>query len=304
MEQKRVLWIIAAVGVFLLVVLGAALILYSPTARANQTIASYQSGKNNDSGWISLAPAEEKPNTATYHSVQENSFTSDESKVQEAVAIASEEEKKTPSEGTITHVGELTVYADKVTFNGKEASTETPQTVINNTTTIDLNATIPDPKERVALRPSVPVKTAEKKVSPANAAEVKNTNTAKQTVVKQTSVKSNNVQTNTNVKVNAPKNTTVAVKTAPKANELTQYWVQVISLTSKKNADQAREVLGENKIPADVFTYTDSKNQLFYRVRVGPYTTKTEAEYWQTRIAKIDNFKNSQSYVASTKVTQ
>ena len=308
MEQKRTLWIIAAVGVFLLVVLGAALILYSPTARANQTIASYQSGKNADSGWISLAQPEAKTNIQpSYQNVPENSFVNNQEKSQEVKTPAvSEEAKPVAAESTITHVGELTVYADKVTFNGKEASIETPQTVINNTTTIDLNATLAEPKDKVFVKAPVPVKAPEHKVEAkkqTQEAAVKPAET-KQTVVKQTSSKAGNTTVNTSVKTTSPKNASVEVKTTQKVNELTQYWVQVVSLTSRKNADQAREVLGENKIPADVFTYTDSKNQLFYRVRVGPYTTKTEAEYWQTRIAKIDSFKNSQSYVASTKVTQ
>ena len=42
MEQKRILWIIAAVGVFFLVVIGAALILYSPTQATDPAIASLQ----------------------------------------------------------------------------------------------------------------------------------------------------------------------------------------------------------------------------------------------------------------------
>ncbi|MCI7546154.1 MAG: SPOR domain-containing protein [Treponema porcinum] len=108
-------------------------------------------------------------------------------------------------------------------------------------------------------------------------------------------------------KVPAPKKQTVQ-KTAEKPAaakqaEQTQYWVQVTALTSRKSADTAREVLDENKITADVFTYTDAKGQLFYRVRVGPYTTKSEAEYWQAKIARIDTFKNTSSYVASTKTT-
>ena len=39
MEQKRILWITAAVGIFLLVVLGGALIIYSPQTRAPKSIA-------------------------------------------------------------------------------------------------------------------------------------------------------------------------------------------------------------------------------------------------------------------------
>ena len=44
-------------------------------------------------------------------------------------------------------------------------------------------------------------------------------------------------------------------KTVSETRKSTQYWIQVASLTSRKNADSARAVLGENKITADVFTY-------------------------------------------------
>ena len=40
MEQKKTLWIIAAVSVFLLVVFGAAMILYNPSAISKATVAS------------------------------------------------------------------------------------------------------------------------------------------------------------------------------------------------------------------------------------------------------------------------
>ena len=54
------------------------------------------------------------------------------------------------------------------------------------------------------------------------------------------------------------------------------------------------------KIPADIFTFEDNKNKLFYRVRIGPYTTKSEAEYWRTRIIQIDEFSKAESFVTST----
>ena len=50
MEQKKTLWIVAAAGIFLLVVVGAALILYSPSV--HQTSVQ-QSSFDPTSGWIS-----------------------------------------------------------------------------------------------------------------------------------------------------------------------------------------------------------------------------------------------------------
>jgi cell division protein FtsN len=54
------------------------------------------------------------------------------------------------------------------------------------------------------------------------------------------------------------------------------------SYTSKKSADSARAALESSRIPGEVFTYTANANtpseKIYYRVRVGPYATKIEAE--------------------------
>ena len=76
--------------------------------------------------------------------------------------------------------------------------------------------------------------------------------------------------------------------------------MQVASYSTKKNADDARATLESNKIPSEVFTYTDAKGKVFYRVRIGSYTTSSEAEYWKTQVAKIDQFANAQSYVVNS----
>ena len=49
MDQKRILWIVAASGVFLLVVVGVALFLSAPQVQAQQTLASLQGTGNT---WI------------------------------------------------------------------------------------------------------------------------------------------------------------------------------------------------------------------------------------------------------------
>ena len=92
-------------------------------------------------------------------------------------------------------------------------------------------------------------------------------------------------------------NTAKTVSTTQE-NLVTQYWVQVASYSNKKGAESARSVLDSNKIPADVFTY---KENMFFRVRVGPYTTKSEAEYWRSKINNINEFAKAESYVTSTK---
>ena len=306
MEQKRTLWIMAAVGVFLLVVLGAALILYSPTARSSQTIATVSpSNKQTSNGWVSLAPAE-------------NETTIPQTKMP-ATEVLSEETNEVPqqnvinSEEKITRVAELTVYADKATIISnnpnemnnvvaavpssvpeQKTAEQTHHTVINNTTTIDINPVISEK----------PVVTPKNELTK-NTIETTSKKVAEKPVVKQVAKKEVSKPVSKQKKVTSTKATTSTTTTAkvtktPAKPKVVQYWVQVTSLKSKKSAENAREVLDENKITADIFTYKDKKDQLFYRVRVGPYTTKSEAEYWQSKIAKIDTFASSSSYITST----
>jgi cell division protein FtsN len=304
MEQKRTLWIMAAVGVFLLVVLGAALILYSPTARSSQTIATVSpSNKQTSNGWVSLAPAE-------------NETTIPQTKMP-ATEVLSEQNNEVPqqnvinSEEKITRVAELTVYADKATIISnnpnemnnvvaavpnsvpeQETAEQTHHTVINNTTTIDINPVISEK----------PVVTPKNELTK-NTIETTSKKVAEKPVVKQVAKKEVSKPVSKPKKVTSTKtttSTTAKVTKTPAKPKVVQYWVQVTSLKSKKSAENAREVLDENKITADIFTYKDKKDQLFYRVRVGPYTTKSEAEYWQSKIAKIDTFASSSSYITST----
>ena len=306
MEQKRTLWIMAAVGVFLLVVLGAALILYSPTARSSQTIATVSpSNKQTSNGWVSLAPAE-------------NETTIPQTKMP-ATEVLSEQNNEVPqqnvinSEEKITRVAELTVYADKATIISnnpnemnnvvaavpssvpeQKTAEQTHHTVINNTTTIDINPVI---SEKPVVTPKNELT---KNVIAKNSNKVTEKPVVKQVAKKEVSKPVSKPKKVTSTKATTSTTTTAKVTKTPAKPKVVQYWVQVTSLKSKKSAENAREVLDENKITADIFTYKDKKDQLFYRVRVGPYTTKSEAEYWQSKIAKIDTFASSSSYITST----
>ena len=306
MEQKRTLWIMAAVGVFLLVVLGAALILYSPTARSSQTIATVSpSNKQTSNGWVSLAPAE-------------NETTIPQTKMP-ATEVLSEQTNEVPqqnvinSEEKITRVAELTVYADKATIISnnpnemnnvvaaapssvpeQETAEQTHHTVINNTTTIDINPVI---SEKPVVTPKNELT---KNVIAKNSNKVTEKPVVKQVAKKEVSKPVSKPKKVTSTKATTSTTATAKVTKTPAKPKVVQYWVQVTSLKSKKSAENAREVLDENKITADIFTYKDKKDQLFYRVRVGPYTTKSEAEYWQSKIAKIDTFASSSSYITST----
>ena len=259
MEQKKTLWIIAAVGAFLLVVIGAAAILYSPA-------------KNPTPAYASVSPVA-KTNTAPVNygwapSPANEGITAPQTVANDVVVVT--------ENATVYEVAKANTSATTIDLNSLKqeiASEPQPQN-------INITVNIPEPKQETVKVPDFPVNPPK----PQPAFESKKVNKA--VSVKETPASAK------------PK---TAAAPAPKSEpKKTQFWVQVAAYSNKKGAEGAREVLDSNKIPADIFTFKDNKDKLFYRVRVGPYTTKSEAEYWRTRIIKIDEFSKAESYVMST----
>ena len=285
MEQKRTLWIVAAVGVFLLVVLGAALILYTPQSKqatiANSRVTNSSTASN---GWISLAP-----------SAPLQTSTNPDEKADEESSVLSDKEIPNPAK-TELRAEEVNIYAEN-------ANVYSEKTELNK---LGENATV---KAETSEKPTTivltePEKTAEAKASKPEVSKPRSNVAVKNSVSEKQKAPAKPEHKNTAKAAKTEQNKSVSAKPSVKEPEIVQYWVQVTALTSRKSADEARNKLGENQITADVFTYTDNKKQLFYRVRVGPYTTKSEAEYWRTKISKIDSFQNSSSYITSTTVSK
>lgn len=285
MEQKRTLWIVAAVGVFLLVVLGAALILYTPQSKqatiANSRVTNNSTASN---GWISLAP-----------SAPLQTSTNTDEKADEESSVLSDKEIPNPAK-TELRAEEVNIYAEN-------ANVYSEKTELNK---LGENATV---KAETSEKPTTivltePEKTAEAKSSKPEVSKPRSNVAVKNSVSEKQKAPAKPEHKNTAKTAKTEQNKSVSAKPSVKEPEIVQYWVQVTALTSRKSADEARNKLGENQITADVFTYTDNKKQLFYRVRVGPYTTKSEAEYWRTKISKIDSFQNSSSYITSTSVSK
>lgn len=343
MEQKKILWIIAAAGVFLLVVLGAALVLYTPKTNA-VTIANNGS---KGSEWISLAPdtqnniAANSYNSNGTQNTQGDNFDGlpvDNSPINTQGEVASTNETQAAQTNvpqSPSNAQNATIYVDNATIYGNVAqSPDTPidtqggaraDSVATINITTDSSPVPPvasvsyedyseyDPKRPETARSPQQQTSPVKKVTPAPVApkpakapapakkQVAKTSPAKPTAPTKPAVSAKSASSSAKATVNVnvkktPAPSPAATKVVPSSN----YWVQVTALTSKKSADNARNVLVDNKIMADIFTYTDKAGKLFYRVRVGPYTTKSEAEYWKEKITAIDTFRNVSSYVVAS----
>lgn len=279
MEQKRTLWILIAAGVFLCVVIGAAFLFFGNSQKNN---SSAMSMKGSESMWV---VPEDKPLTNSSYG-----YTDDQPVAAQETALASTPSSlmagnSTPVEASpnsITHADSVTVISQ-----GSTNVYEIPggaSAVQDGTTTIDLNSL----KEGVSSGSSVK---AQNQVA-ADAIEQ-----TKQTKASKAAPKV--LESNTKKSTASAKNTASGSKTAKKSSGSTKtvlsspspdrYWVQVGAFVNKKNADEARSVLEAKSIKCEVFTYEDA-GVLKYRLRAGDYTSRTEAEYWQKQIDKLDYF--------------
>lgn len=73
---------------------------------------------------------------------------------------------------------------------------------------------------------------------------------------------------------------------------VTEYWIQVISSPSRDRVEQVRVRLQEQNLGSRI-TSIDHNNTTFFRLRVGPYTNKAEAEKFLDWMKALDGFEES-----------
>lgn len=307
MEQKRILWIVASVGLFLLVVVGFALILYSPTQRQDPVITNNQSTNDIWASTQNVTPINPNYQASMLQGTPlENTVNLDGTQVQQGLnptqsfmGQQTPQFQGMPNQPYSVPNGNNVLPSDSMTLVGQQqvkdvtVISENTKVITSGGTTIDLTGLTVNS----ATQPVV----------------TQNTNTTSQT--EKTVVATSNKQSSPTAKVESAKTTSTKNTTTAKASSTTKtasaktttpapithkFWIQAGSYSSKKNAEEARNALSAEKIASEIFTYTDSNGTLFYRVRVGPYTTKSEAEYWQSRIALIDKFSSSKTYITDS----
>lgn len=297
MEQKKTLWIIVSVGAFLLAVLGAALIFYKPSDNVTVQPVNMAVENPNTNGWTNSANTNQPNNTTTL----------DVTKTDDVIVL---------SNNTPVYEVEKQDIAKNPTGTTLNLNNGTSQVItepVNNTPNINITVNIPEQvlkedrkstqapdSESIYITSNYYVenKIHETQID-STKVDVKKVEQAEKQNAKKVVEKTEPVKA-TPKSVTKSTSKKVEQESVPQVKAITRYWVQVASYSNKKGAENARSILDENKIPSDIFTYTDTKNDLFYRVRIGPYTTKSEAEYWKARIEQIDFFKNSKCYVTTT----
>ena len=154
------------------------------------------------------------------------------------------------------------------------AAPENPSRTASNVTTI----TVPAPRS-VAVPDTVvsPVRQASR-AKPVQAAEVpKEAQAPAKTAA---------------VKPAAEKPVVASAKTV-KSYDNSKFWIQTGAFSTIKYAEGAKDYLAERGI-SSIIEDPVINGKTWYRVRVGPYTTRDEANYWLALVKSINGFSASQ----------
>ena len=316
MEQKKTLWIALSSGIFLLVVLGAALVIYAPGSKTNSNaFALRESGQV----WTASLPPSQNASQggliASEPGTLSGTFTP---------SAASKTNFDSPVQDGVVKTDSMTVYSEQTTFyttgdvnsahSSKMELSSNAGTVSSSSRGSNVSATN-SKGERVLQETGNKKKVEEGKQPAVSQAFVSSNDTAGSSAkttaaaksasapatasaaVSKTSGASKTTSSSTATQVKSASSGASTAKTAilPAAH----YWIQVASYSTKDNADEARNILDAKDLPCEVFTFTKN-SKLYYRVRVGPYKTESEAERWKKSIDSIDLFKTAQSYIVDS----
>jgi DedD protein len=80
---------------------------------------------------------------------------------------------------------------------------------------------------------------------------------------------------------------------SPRPRSQEDYWIQTGAFSALVGAENAKEILASKGL-GSIIDDREVNGQTWYRVRVGPYTSENEANYWLALVRAIEGFGGSQ----------
>lgn len=279
MEEKKLIWVVLLISLFVLIVFGSAIFLYAPS--------KYESVATGDD----LALLTEIQDAPALQKIDPDMWTRKKDMVPEFRADREElsETKKsiTVVDGDEGAEGEKYIDVSDLDSDVKKQKKELPKEIAKELGVPQKSESSTEKKDN-----SPKVITEERKSNSAIASNAK-----KETKIEKKAEPKRSSKTQVeNIESKKERNEEKRY-TPPTVDTL--YWVQTASLSSRINAEKAREKLVSYYIKAEIFTKQTSTG-LTYRVRVGPFRNNTEAEYWLKNIKEIDGFGSS--YISQERV--
>ncbi|MDR2631127.1 MAG: SPOR domain-containing protein [Spirochaetaceae bacterium] len=270
MEKRKLLLISISVGVFLVIIIGASILMFSPRKPIPATAAAV----TEYSRPIPPGSAGEFRNEQT-----------PPVKVDLTDMVKNPDEFKglqTPPPASAIQENNNHIYinGEPININGEFISGE--QAPNGSRTNLVIN--VPSPKTPVVPAP-VPVKPAVSPAQPVKPAVTAPAARPKPPAVSRTT----------------PAAPPAAARPVPAPTGRTNYWVQTGAFSTQSRAEGAKELLAAKGITS-IIENRNVEGKTFYRVRVGPYTSNSEAAYWLTLIKQINGFEESQIWQNQSKL--
>lgn len=265
MEQKKILWILSATSGFIVLILGFALIRFMPSTSKGPKLQQA----------MAITPATlAKPTSKTDAPLAEKNTVDPDNWVRDP--------ENTP--GLNSHIVPAAGNINLTIVNGDNASARYGTIDVSGLTQNDTTKPSLSTKQNL----DIPGKTE---------SGIQETTVTKTQTSKEDIAPTKKTETTIAKPAVAPVAESVK-KVQPKTTLVTEYWIQTGSFTSKLNAEKARKSLTDRALTAEIFTKDVAKTTT-YRVRVGPYASKTEATYWLGTIKETPSLATS--YISEVK---
>jgi DedD protein len=103
----------------------------------------------------------------------------------------------------------------------------------------------------------------------------------------------NSTETSTAKNTTAAKPAATTASKPSSAKTTNDYWIQTGAYSALVRAEDVKERLASNGLTS-IIENRVIEGKLYYRVRLGPYTSEKEANYWLALVKSIDGFGESQ----------
>ncbi|MDR0562189.1 MAG: SPOR domain-containing protein [Spirochaetaceae bacterium] len=297
MEKKKLLLVAVSVGIFLIIVIGLSILIFLPKNKESQTASRFVSredtARNN-------TPSRSEPIVPSTAEAESSSEPREPATVDAVELLRNREDigGLQPPPAPLT-VAPATPPRTSVSNNGSSLVIEVPR---------PSSAAIPNSP---SASPSSPSSATVPRPS-ASSSQMVNPNAVRPTVSQpaSSSAPSGSLVTAPPPAVAASRPAgaaAVSVPSAPAPRPIAStrarenYWVQVGSFSTQVRAEDAKEALAAKGITA-IIVNRDVNGQNFFRVRIGPYTSQNEADYWVARIKNINGFENSQIWQSQSEL--
>ncbi|MDR2054203.1 MAG: SPOR domain-containing protein [Treponema sp.] len=281
MEKKKILLVAVSVGIFLVIAIGAAILIFSPRSGVPSNAIVME--RSNQGGYPPPAAVENIP---VYPRISDPVTDPQIPAPPDSAYQFPQSPSAAPGTPSSTAIQENNFYINGETQRQPYYTERTETRGSERTATPQVVITVPRPEgARIPALPepapaaAKPAAASRPAASPAKPAASPSAGGAARQPAKPAS---------------PAKTPAAASKPAAQSRPTYDaYWVQAGSFSTKVHADGVKETLASKGITS-IIENRDLDGKTFYRVRIGPYTSQNEADYWLALIQTLDGFEESQ----------